>query len=391
MPTPSCESDGRGEEAKFMHNPDISALGLAPAEATVLRQFAFDLDAFTRLRNELSTGRFPPERNRLTETIEPPKPGDITPWPTAGSALADKYELIGRQCLAQGGVAVAILNGGMATRFGGRVKGIVDVIDQLSFLALKLRNIASVGVRVPVFLMNSFATDKDTRAHLEAHNYFGVLKEDVHIVTQGISLRLAPDGALFRDASGQVSFYAPGHGDLLGALADDAAFTKFAGSGGKMIAVSNVDNLGATLEPRVLGVHHELGQSVTVEVANRDGGDTGGAPVRRGGKLEVVEGFRFPANFPTDSLPVFNTNTFVMSVKAIRNDYPLTWFRADKKVGNSPVVQFERLMGEVTAFAPSAYLEVPRQGAEGRFMPVKTPEDIVNVRPLVRARFGIKS
>jgi hypothetical protein len=39
-------------------------------------------------------------------------------------------------------------------------------------------------------------------------------------------------------------------------------------------------------------------------------------------------------------------------------------------------VQPERLVGELSAFLPTTYLEVPRDGPRGRFFPVKTPDDL---------------
>ncbi|HET6344907.1 MAG TPA: UTP--glucose-1-phosphate uridylyltransferase [Myxococcota bacterium] len=362
--------------------------GLSAQELDRLHAYSFDAAAFATLRADLAAGRFPPERNQVNESISPPRPGDILPWPTPGTAEARACQQEGEAALSAGHVAVAILNGGMATRFGGRVKGVVEVVGGHSFLALKLRDVNRVSAKAPVFLMNSFATDHDTRAHLDGHDHFG-LADRIHFVTQGISLRLTPKGDLFRDAQGQVSFYAPGHGDLLAALARSEAFGRFVDGGGKYITISNVDNLAATLSPMVIGAHIRGRRSLTVEVAPRQKGDAGGAPVRRGDKLEVLEGFRFPKGFDADSLPVFNTNTFVLGVEAVRADYPLTWFRADKEVGGAKVVQFERLVGEVTSFAPATYLQVPRQGPAARFLPVKTPDDVLRVQPLVQQLFAL--
>lgn len=367
----------------------VKALGLQPDELNLLQRFNFNASAFLALQGELKAGRFGPERNRVTDPVTAPKSSDVIPWPTSHSAEGKACHEAGLKAIKAGKVAVAILNGGMATRFGGRVKGVVEVVDDLSFIAIKLRDIAKAAGPVPIFLMNSFATDADTQAHFAAHNYFGIPKDRVHFVHQGISMRLTPEGELFRDSAGKPSFYAPGHGDLLTALAQSKAFQAFVQGGGEYITVSNVDNLGATLEPKVIGAHLRAGRDVTVEVASREGGDTGGAPVWRGGKLEVLEGFRFPKGFSTDTLPVFNTNTFVLGCKAVRDDYNLTWFRAEKEAQGHKVVQFERLVGEVTSFVASAYLQVERSGPEGRFMPVKTPQDIDTVRPLVKARFGL--
>lgn len=361
----------------------LAALPLTEPQRKLLADFDFDAPSFMRLKQELAAGHFPPERNQAQETLTAPGPDDFVPWPTlhdpSRQALMDE----GLRAIANGEVCVAVLNGGMATRFGGVVKGVVEVDAGKSFLQLKLGHVRKVGPQVPVFLMNSFATHKTTQQHLQ--DTLGAEARHVHSVCQSISMRLDPKGELFLDKAHEPSFYAPGHGDLLRALAHSEAFKNFVKSGGKYIAISNVDNLAATLSPVVIGAHIRGQKPVTVEVAPRQDQDAGGAPVRRNGHLEVLEGFRYPPSFDMASLPVFNTNSFVVSVEAVRDDYSLTWFRADKKVEGAPVVQFERLVGEITSFCQSTYLMVPREGDECRFLPVKSPPDLPGILPWVRA------
>jgi UTP--glucose-1-phosphate uridylyltransferase len=367
-----------------------SELRLSPEETTILKRFGFDYDTFTRLRERLASGNFPLSANQVSDAITPPLPADLATLPAAGSAEAALDESRGREAMGRGEVAAVFLNGGMATRFGGVVKGVVEVVDGLSFLGLKLKDVARAGGVVPTFLMNSFATDAGTRRHLTERRAFGLPADRIHLVTQSVSIRLTPQGDIFREDGGSASLYAPGHGDLFAALATSADFQRFVKGGGKLVLVSNVDNVGATLSPRVVGAHLRLGRQVTVEVAERAPGDKGGAPARLRGHVEVLEGFRFPPAFDIETIPVFNTNTMIVDVEAVKATYPLTWFRADKTVGTRPAVQFERLMGEVTAFVESSYLVVPREGPEGRFLPVKTPEDLDQLRPAIRARFAAR-
>lgn len=371
-----------------MSGENLERLGLSQEERAVLTRYRFDAEAFLRLSRELAEGAFPPSRNTTAHTVSPPQPGDLTPWPAPGSPLEREWRQRGEHALRRGEVAVCILNGGMATRFGGVVKGVVEVLPGYSFLGLKLKDVASTGCRVPVFLMSSFATESDTRQHLEEHHDFGLVHDDLHPLTQRISLRLLPGGALARDPTGRLDYYAPGHGDVFAVLAASPALQQFRAAGGRAVLVSNVDNLGATLDAVVLGAHLALGRPVTVEVAPRAAGDKGGAPARVNGRVEVLEGFRFPPTFDIATIPVFNTNTLVVDTAAIRDDYPLTWFRADKTAHGRAVVQFERLMGEVTAFVDATYLEVPREGPNGRFLPVKTPEDLDLVRDTLRQRLA---
>lgn len=358
---------------------------LTDAERGLLEQFRFDAAKFIELQQDLAAGRFPPERNHLTEPFEPPPTQAITPWPDENGETARRWTERGRAALAAGEVGAIVLNGGMATRFGGVVKGVVEVFGGFSFLGVKLRGLRSLG-EIPVFLMNSFATAATSAQHLRKHQHFGLPESQIHPVVQRISMRLTPEGDLFRDSAGNVSFYAPGHGDVFDVIAESEALSRFKDRGGKCLLVGNVDNLGATLHPQILGAHLELDRPVTVEVTARAPGDTGGAPTLVGNRVAIIEGFRYPTDFDVGQIPVFNTNTFTINLDAFTN-YPMTWFRADKSVEGKPVVQFERLMGEVTSFVDAAYLEVPREGPEGRFLPVKTPDDLDALRPMLEARF----
>jgi UTP--glucose-1-phosphate uridylyltransferase len=254
----------------------------------------------------------------------------------------------------------------MATRFGGAVKGLVEAVDGVSFLDWKLRDAESAGV--PVVLMNSFATDEDTRAHLGD-------RDDVVVFSQSVSLRLEPDGSVFPGPSP----YSPGHGDF----AVFAPVAELEARGIRTLMLSNVDNLGARVDPRVLAAHRAAGNPLTIEVAAAEG-DPGGAPARVNGRPQIVEGFRFPPSFDAHALPVFNTNSLVVEADALAQRHPLTWLYVEKDVESRKAVQLERLVNELSASLPTTYLLVPRHGPRSRFVPVKTPEDLERTRPLLR-------
>src|SRR5690606_37564164 len=156
---------------------------------------------------------------------------------------------------------------------------------------------------------------------------------------------------------------------------------------------SNVDNVGASLDPFVLGAHLEAaarGAEMSVEVVRREPGDAGGciATLPGSGMTAIVEGFRLPVGTDLSDYPHFNTNTLWLSLAAVDQSLPLTWFAVRKKIewpadsrelklplvdGKLEIVQFERLIGQATEFIPSAYLEVERSR---RFLPIKTRDDL---------------
>ena len=359
-------------------------LSLSADVVSLLERYGFDRKSFEQLRARLSRGGGSDAENRIRGLVEAPAAGDVRMLPPIGSperlALAER----GAEAMRAGKVAAVVLAGGMATRFGGVVKAAVPVARGKTFMDLKLADIrqsaSRAGGKVPTYLMTSFATDAEVTRLARAASSDAA---PVSTFAQFVSLRLNRDGSLFRDSKGNVSPYAPGHGDLSFALRRAGVLSKLRGEGVELIYMSNVDNLAATLDPAIVGAHLESGKAITVEVADKAKGDKGGAPARVDGVLQIVEGFRFPAEFDQDAIPVFNTNSFVIDTAAIDRDFDLSWFAVTKEVDGKKVVQFERLVGELTAFLPTQALGVSREGADGRFMPVKDPPDLEARRPAI--------
>ncbi len=298
----------------------------------------------------------------------------MTPLPAPGDPGYEDAQTAGLDALRRGEVAQVVLAGGMATRFGGVVKAVLAAVDGKSFLEAKLEQTAALeralDTTVPVALMTSFATDDAIRAHV-VERALG----DPLVFHQFVSLRLEPSGELFRDEDGRASPYAPGHGDLFQALRRSGTLDTMRSGGVRVVTVSNVDNLGARVDPTVVGAHLLAGRPLTCEVARKEG-DMGGAPARVDGKLQLVEGPRFPDSFDQDLVPVFNTNTALLDIDALIADYDLSWLYVRKQVDGREAVQLERLYHEASAFVPTQYLEVPRRGVRGRFFPIKTPADL---------------
>ena len=355
----------------------MASYDIDAATDQLLQEYGFEAIPFELLRQRLDGGTAGPEHNRLTARVEVPEVGDLLPLPPLGGDARAALDEKGAQALRRGEVGAVILAGGMATRFGGVVKAAVPVMNGATFLDLKLKDIAAVAercdARIPVYLMTSFATDKavtDLAASLSTDQC------PIETFPQFISLRLSPSGELFRDGAGALSPYAPGHGDLTFALRRAGILERFREAGGQTLMMSNVDNLTATLDPAVIGSHLQAGTPLTAEMAPKEPGDKGGAPARVDGRAQIVEAFRFPVDFDQERIPVFNTNTFVLDATAIDSDFPLTWFAVNKTVDGKPAVQFERLVGELTAFLDSSFLRVERHGPDARFQPIKVPEDL---------------
>jgi UTP--glucose-1-phosphate uridylyltransferase len=354
---------------------------LEPETLALLQRHGFDRELFEALRTRLSRGELSERHNWAHGTIEPPMPGDVVALPALGSAERERLAGAGRALIQGGKVALVILCGGMATRFGGVVKAAVEVARGKSFLELKLDDVrdvaAGTGGRVPVHLMTSFATDAEVARLARAASTRDV---PVSTFTQFVSLRLTPQGQLFRERNGAVSPYATGHGDMPSALRRAGTLSRLRAEGVTHLVMSNVDNLAATLEPAILGAHLSSEKPMSFEVAVAKPGDQGGAPVRLSGELQVLEALRYPPGFDPASVPLFSTNGFVLDVAALDREFELSWFLVLKRVDERQAVQFERLVNQLTAFLPCRGIGIARDGPDNRFVPIKTPQDLERER-----------
>jgi UTP--glucose-1-phosphate uridylyltransferase len=366
---------------------------LTEAQLARLQPFGFDPELFARWRSAVRDGSMSKEANAARGELRPPPPGAIQKPPDADSRRGRELVELGARAIGRGELGVVVLNGGMATRFGGRVKGVVRALEpDRSFLGLVAEDLRAAearhGGRVRLYLMNSFATDAATKAHLAEHRHFGLDPAQVHHFTQFISVRMRPDGELFFDQAGEVSPYGPGHGDFAPAFRHSGCLQRFLQDGGRWLLVRNVDNVGARIDAGILGLHIDSGRDMTVEVAPKWPGDVGGAPFVLDGRLQLVEQLRYPKGFTGEDATVFNTNTFTFTAAALDRDFDLGWYFVSKQVDGRPAVQVERLIGELSRFLDSNYLQVRRSGTDNRFLPVKTPEDLEAARDEIAAMYG---
>lgn len=356
--------------------PDASDALFAP-----LLRYGFDRALLARWQQDVAQGRMSKAGNLVKGEMLAPPPKTVLELPGARSKARTELRKKGALAIGKSEVGMVVLNGGMATRFGGVVKGVVDVLGKgRSFLSLVMADVHRAqkahGGKVHVFLMNSYATDEATKAHFEKHGHFGLEPSQIHHFTQFVSVRMEKNGELFKTADGQLSPYGPGHGDFPAAFRGSGMLKRFLDAGGKYLLVRNVDNLGARIDADMIGHHVQSGCDCTVEVAPKWPEDVGGAPYLLDGKVQLVEQLRYPEGFRHEIVDVFNCNTFTFTAAALDRDFDLGWYYVEKTVEGRKAVQVEHLVGEVTRTLSSNYLKVRRTGIESRFLPVKTPEEL---------------
>ncbi len=321
---------------------------------------------------------------------------DILPvesLPDAEHLTAD-LAAVGRAALPQ--TILLKLNGGLGTGMGlERAKSLLVVKNGLTFLDIIARQALLSGA--PLVLMNSFSTREDSLAILARYGEltrFGLPLDFLqHKVPKVVQADLTP--AIW-PADPELEWCPPGHGDIYTALWTSGMLTALLARGYRYAFVSNADNLGAVLEPAILGyfVAHRL--PFLMEVADRTEADRKGGHLarRRDGRLILRES----AQCPAEDMPAFqdisrhryfNTNNLWLNLPAlqallqerggllglpmIRNRKPID----PRDPTSLPVYQLETAMGAaIELFEDAAALRVPRT----RFAPVKTTDDLLAVR-----------
>jgi len=184
----------------------------------------------------------------------------------------------------------------------------------------------------------------------------------------------------------------PGHGDLYPALLGSGTLDKLLANGFKYMFVSNSDNLGATMDLKLLTWFVSSGAPFAMECAQRTDADKkGGHLCHVGNKLALRESAQCPdedekAFQDTSTHQFFNTNNLWVNLESLKaamvkygGKLPLPVIKNGKTVdprdkASTKVLQLETAMGAaIECFTGAQAILVPRT----RFAPVKTTNDLL--------------
>jgi UTP--glucose-1-phosphate uridylyltransferase len=254
------------------------------------------------------------------------------------------------------------------------------------------------GIGLPLVLMDSEATAQRTRESLRDYPDLAVEGLELDFLQSMIP---KIDAESFEPASWprapELEWSPPGHGDVYGALRRSGMLDALLERGFHYAMISNADNLGSTLDPRIAA--HLAAEEIPflMEVvlgteADRKGGHI--ARRRSDGQLILRETAQTPDE-DQDSFRdyrrwrFYNTNSIWVDLRVLAQmlgdrdgvlELPLIINRktVDPRDSDStPVVQLESAMGAaIERFKGAQLLCVPRT----RFAPVKTTDDLLVLR-----------
>lgn len=241
------------------------------------------------------------------------------------------------------------------------------------------------GVDVPFILMNSFNTDEETKRIVKKYESHGL---NIRTFNQSRYPRIKKETLLpvpRKPDSPIDQWYPPGHGDLYESLYNSNVLQELLDAGKEYLFVSNVDNLGATVDLNIL--HHMMENDVefVMEVTDKTRADVkGGTLIDYNGHIRLLEIAQVPSEHVEDfksikKFTIFNTNNIWINLKAIKrvmeeDAMDLEIIVNNKTMDNGEkVIQLETAVGAgIKHFKNAVGINVPRS----RFLPVKSTSDL---------------
>lgn len=416
----------------------------------------FDEVQHEQIRADLKSGRIGLARNRLPmeSSIEDVAAGDVTHLEACAGHAAR-----GEAALRDGRVAIVSLAGGVGTRWthgAGVVKAINPFIEMSgrhrSFLEIHIaktrRASQNWGREVPHVVTTSYLTHQAISDCLERERAFGWNGPLYLSPGQSIAQRLIPmvrdlvflweetpqaaldeqkqkvrdavraalmdwareksEGSDYVDNLPPQCFSPPGHWYEVPNMLRNGTLARLLREHPNLdtLVLHNIDTLGATLDPTVLGWHLDSGSMLTYEVVPRRVEDRGGGLASVNGRLRMLEGLAQPRDDVELKLSYYNSATCWISIDPLLKLFGLT--RADMDGSGQriteavreaakrlptyvtikdvkyrwghgqedvyPVTQFEKLWGDMTSLpdVSCGYLVVPRR----RGQQLKDPDEL---------------
>lgn len=256
----SFQQAGQGQVFQFFDALDAAAQAKLVAQAETI-----DLAEVDALVEEHVKGSHHHSLN--LDGLEPApyealaaKGGDSEKWDAAWDA--------GSAALQAGRVAAFTVAGGQGTRLGyDGPKGtypVTPVTEKTLFqvFAEKIaRSGERFGVTIPWFILTSEINNDATVAAFEAADYFGLSKDSVHFIVQGLVPAVDYEGKILLAEKGKIAMTPDGHGGSLRALVRSGAVDAMVEKGIDIVSYFQVDNpIVQCIDPAFIGFH-VLGQS----------------------------------------------------------------------------------------------------------------------------------
>lgn len=411
----------------------------------LLQKCGFDHEQHEQIRNDLRSGLYGLSQNRLpgTTIVEDVRDDDIT---DARKELDGRYRLLGQEALVEGKVAVVTLAAGVGSRWtegAGVVKGLHPFCQfagrHRNFIETHLAKSRLTGEEcgqsVPHVITTGYMTHEPIRQNLLANNNYDYPGTVLLSPGRYVGLRMIPmirdlqfaweetaqqqldeqqekvrasvraalinwarsmgEGEDYRDNQPMQCLHPVGHWYEIPNMLKNGTLAQLLTERPQLqhLMLHNIDTLGASLDPALLGMHIERGNGLTFEVITRRLEDRGGGLARVNGRPRLLEGLAMPREEDEFQLSYYNSMTTWIDIDQLLRQFELTRDDLDdqatidnairrmsakmptyitlkdvkKRWGNGqedvfPVCQFEKLWSDMTALTDiqSDFVVVPQ-------------------------------
>lgn len=298
-------------------------------------------------------------------------------------------------------LVVCKLNGGLGTTMGCTFpKSLIICQNGQTFFDITIDQIKEFNQKyhtnVPLVLMQSFYTDDLMKPSIEKAQSSGVR---VLAYNQNKFPRIYEDTLepVPKDVNAPLNEWnPPGHGDVFHCLRDSGLLDKFLAEGKKFMFISNIDNLGANIDLKILNKVSTEDRSYAAETVAKTPDDwKGGMPILYKGRVKLLETAQVPKGHMEDFcnvkiFDIFNSNNMWINLPKLKealdnNTLVLDVIKNRKVLDGKNVIQLEAAAGSaIQSFPDSISVKVPRR----RFLPVKSCNELLLMRSDLYIRKG---
>lgn len=342
----------------------------------LLNENGFDAEQHEQIRAALRSGRIGLAQNRLPAStlLEDVHASDVT---HAVHEVTEEDRRAGQQALAAGEVAVFTLAAGAGSRWT-QGAGVVKAINPFcrmggqhrTFLEVHLaksrRTARLFGTVPPHIFSTSYLTHAPIREWIEAHDGYGYPPGELLLSPgRSIGLRMVPcvrdlrfaweempvqllderqqrvreslhaalinwarstgEATDYRDNLPSQCLHPVGHWYEIPNLLRNGVLRDLLTNKPQLrtLLLHNIDTLGASLDPGLLGLHRRLGGGLTYEVIDRRIEDRGGGLALIDGRPRLVEGLAMPREEDEFRLSYYNTQTTWIEIDRLLDVFEL--------------------------------------------------------------------
>jgi UTP--glucose-1-phosphate uridylyltransferase len=282
-------------------------------------------------------------------------------------------------------LAILKLNGGLGTTMGCTgPKSTIKIDKANSFLDLIAKQIKYQNTQfktaIPLIFMNSTKTNTPTQKALKNKiEYLEFLQNEFPRIS------LSNKTPFLYKQNPSQEWYPPGHGDIYLCLLTSGLLDKLLKKGKRYIFISNADNLGASIDLKILDYMIQNKIEFIMETTPKTMLDVkGGTLIRHNNRLTLLERAQVEKNHlaqfeDINKFKIFNTNNIWLDLLALKNNFQqiiinLPLIINEKEANSEPILQLEYAMGAaINTFKKSCSIIVNRT----RFLPVKKTSDLM--------------